>query len=98
MMGNFCARISHATFSCDSEVIYAVLKDGIILIPGAEDMTPRFEIDLSTYLPQSHQTLIIAAHPRKPHQIAVGLTDGGVIVIEPHDHAGNWSSPLLVGQ
>ncbi|KAG9156020.1 hypothetical protein Leryth_012087 [Lithospermum erythrorhizon] len=102
MMGNFCARISHATFSCDSAMIYVALKDGIILILSTEDMTPRFEIDPSTYLPPDFvghiYPTVIAAHQRKPYHIAVGLTDGGVIIVEPHDPAGNWSSPSLVGE
>ena len=32
----------------------------------------------------------IAAHPSEPNQFAVGLTDGGVHVIEPPGPEGKW--------
>lgn len=50
-IANFCTRISHATYSCDSRVVYAAMRDGILLILGAADLAPRLEIDPSSYLP-----------------------------------------------
>lgn len=34
--------------------------------------------------------LVIAAHPSEPNQFAIGLTDGGVHVIEPPESGGSW--------
>ncbi|KAK8697340.1 hypothetical protein V6N13_113492 [Hibiscus sabdariffa] len=36
--------------------------------------------------------VVIAAHPSDPNQFALGLTDGGVHVIEPLESEGQWSS------
>lgn len=38
--------------------------------------------------------LVIAAHPQKPSQFAVGLTNGGVVVFEPPNPIGKWSMLL----
>lgn len=37
--------------------------------------------------------LVIAAHPSEPNQFALGLTDGGVHVLEPLESEGRWGSP-----
>lgn len=34
--------------------------------------------------------LVVAAHPSDPHQVALGLTDGGVHVLEPLETEGRW--------
>ena len=34
--------------------------------------------------------LVIAANPSKPNQLAIGLTDGSVHVIEPAESEGKW--------
>lgn len=34
--------------------------------------------------------LVIAAHPNEPNQFAIGLTDGGVHVLEPLESEGKW--------
>lgn len=36
--------------------------------------------------------LVIAAHPQKPNQFTVGLSNGGVIVFEPLNPTGKWST------
>lgn len=36
--------------------------------------------------------LVIAAHPTEPNQFALGLTDGGVIVLEPQESEGKWGT------
>ena len=43
--------------------------------------------------------VVIAAHPSEPNQFAIGLTDGGVHVIEPPDSGGSWcvAPPLESG-
>lgn len=33
---------------------------------------------------------MIAAHPSDPNQFALGLTDGGVHVLEPLESEGKW--------
>lgn len=38
--------------------------------------------------------LVIAAHPQEPNQLAVGLTDGTVKVIEPRESEGKWGLPV----
>lgn len=37
--------------------------------------------------------LVIAAHPSEANQCAVGLTDGGVYVLEPLESEGKWGTP-----
>lgn len=41
--------------------------------------------------------LVIAAHPSEPDQFALGLSDGGVCVLEPLESEGKWgtSPPAL---
>ncbi|KAG6409470.1 hypothetical protein SASPL_127510 [Salvia splendens] len=94
-IANFCTRISHATYSCDSRVVYAAMRDGILLILGAADLAPRIEIDPSSYLPPHLSCyvdpLVVAAHPHKPEQFALGLSNGGVVVIEPEESQGQWT-------
>lgn len=36
--------------------------------------------------------LVIAAHPSDPNQFALGLTDGGVQILEPLDSEGKWGT------
>ncbi|KAH6804772.1 hypothetical protein C2S51_033019 [Perilla frutescens var. frutescens] len=94
-IANFCTRISHATYSCDSQLVYAAMRDGILLILGASDLAPRFEIDPSAYLPPRLSCyvdpVVVAAHPQKPYQFALGLSNGGVVVIEPDESQGKWT-------
>ncbi|XP_031129869.1 protein TOPLESS-like isoform X2 [Ipomoea triloba] len=93
-MRNFCTRICHATFSCNNQFVYAVMRDGIVLILDASHLCPRFEIDPSTYIPSDIRwngvPLVIAAHPGKPNQFALGLSDGGVLVVEPQKSEDEW--------
>ena len=36
--------------------------------------------------------LVVAAHPLEPNQFSLGLTDGGVQVVEPLESEGKWGS------
>lgn len=36
--------------------------------------------------------MVIAAHPSEPNQFALGLTDGGVYVLEPLESDGKWGT------
>lgn len=35
---------------------------------------------------------VVAAHPSEPNQFAVGLTDGGVVVMEPPESEETWGT------
>lgn len=37
---------------------------------------------------------VIASHPSEPNQIALGMSDGAVHVIEPSDVEPKWGTPL----
>ena len=37
--------------------------------------------------------VVVAAHPENPNQLALGLNDGGVVVIEPSESDGKWCEP-----
>ncbi|GFZ08332.1 transducin family protein [Actinidia rufa] len=92
--GDIFPRISHATFSCDSQLVYASFVDGTVLIFNASNLHLLCEINPAAYLPSDISSkaypVAIAAHPQEPNQFALGLTDGGVVVIEPLESAGKW--------
>lgn len=71
------------------------MRDGIVLILGASDLAPRFEIDPCAYLPPRLSCyvdpVVVAAHPQKRNQFALGLSNGGVVVMEPLESQGKWS-------
>nr|GMD23121.1 topless-related protein 3 isoform X2 [Ipomoea batatas] len=105
------APISSATYSCNSQLVYASFIDGNIGVLDADNLTLRCRIAPSAYLSQSVLNssrsedvypLVIAAHPQKPNQFAIGLTDGSIKVIEPLESQGNWevsiSSPVDNGK
>ncbi|KAG0491392.1 hypothetical protein HPP92_004790 [Vanilla planifolia] len=87
--------VTHATYSCDSQMIYASFTDGSVSV-----FTPmlrlRCRIAPAAFLkvPSSSTAypVVIAAHPTEPNQLALGLTDGGVLVLEPLDSEGKWGS------
>ncbi|XWS17843.1 hypothetical protein CRYUN_Cryun33cG0103100 [Craigia yunnanensis] len=88
------SRISHATFSCDSQMVYACFVDGTMSIFGASDLELKCQILPTAYLPTSSRLnvypIAIAAHPQKPAQFALGLTDGGIVVFEPQEPGNTW--------
>jgi hypothetical protein len=89
------ASISNATYSCDSQLVYAGFVDGSVGIFDAESLRPRCRLSPAVQIPQgaSNSTvypLVIAAHPLEPNQFALGLSDGGVQVIEPLESEGKW--------
>ncbi|CAI9113928.1 OLC1v1014633C2 [Oldenlandia corymbosa var. corymbosa] len=92
------APISHATFSCDSQLIYASFLDATVCVFTAMQLQMRCRINPPAYLPNniSNSTvhpLVIAAHPQDPNQFAVGLSDGAVHVFEPLESDGKWGLP-----
>ncbi|XP_072978212.1 protein TPR3-like [Typha angustifolia] len=91
------APITHATFSCDSQLIYASFLDATVCIFSASNLKLRCRILPAAYLPPNVSTtvhpLVIAAHPSEANQFALGLTDGGVHVLEPLESEGKWGVP-----
>ncbi|XP_058203321.1 protein TPR3-like isoform X3 [Rhododendron vialii] len=92
--GPFRAQICHATFSCDSQLIYASFVDGTVLIFEASNFHLRCEINPTAYIPSELSSkaypVAIAAHPQEPNQFALALKDSGVVVIEPLESTGKW--------
>lgn len=90
------APISHATYSCDSQLIYASFFDGAVGVFHAGSLRLRCRISPSSYLSPSVSSgvypLVIAAHPSEPNQFALGLSDGGVHVLEPLESEGKWGT------
>ncbi|KAM0933886.1 putative transcription factor WD40-like family [Dioscorea sansibarensis] len=88
------APISPATFSCDSQLIYVSFLDATVYVFNAANLKLRCRINPTAYLPANISStvhpLVIAAHPSEPNQFALGLTDGGVHVLEPLETEGKW--------
>ncbi|KAI3891461.1 hypothetical protein MKX03_020743 [Papaver bracteatum] len=80
------AHITDATLSYDSELVFASFLDATILVFNVSKLQPMCRIQPPAYLPAisspSVYPIVIDAHPTK-NQFAVGLSDGGVYVIEP---------------
>ncbi|XP_061369331.1 topless-related protein 2-like isoform X1 [Gastrolobium bilobum] len=94
--------ISSATYSCNSQLVYAAFTDGNIGIFDADTLRLRCRITSSAYRHQSSSNsqnaypLVVTAHPQEPNQFAVGLSDGSIKVIEPTESEGRWgvNAPL----
>ncbi|KAH7432223.1 hypothetical protein KP509_07G013800 [Ceratopteris richardii] len=90
------ASISNATYSCDSQLVYASFCDGAVGVFDAESLQPCCRLAPSVYLGlgsnSSVYPLVVAAHPSEPNQFALGLTDGTVQVVEPLESEGRWGS------
>ncbi|XP_066363757.1 uncharacterized protein [Miscanthus floridulus] len=84
--------ISSAVYSLGCLLVYAGFRDGAIGIFDVESLTLKCRIAPSAYIPSSisrdGETVyptVVATHPWKPNQIAVGMSDGAVVVLEPLD-------------
>ncbi|XP_034223310.1 topless-related protein 4-like isoform X3 [Prunus dulcis] len=87
--------ITHATYSCDSQSIYVSFEDGSVGVLTASTLRLRCRILPTAYLPPNPSfvhPLVVAAHPSEPNQFALGLTDGGVHVLEPLESEGRWGT------
>ncbi|KAL9260041.1 Topless-related protein [Drosera capensis] len=88
--------ITHATYSCDSQSIYVSFEDGSVSVLTASNLRLRCRINPAAYLPPNPSMrvypLVIAAHPSEPTQFALGLTDGGVCILEPLESEGQWGT------
>ncbi|KAL9436630.1 hypothetical protein AB3S75_022645 [Citrus x aurantiifolia] len=90
------APISSAIYSCDGLLVYAGFCDGAIGVFDAETLRFRCRIGPSAYIPtyavssNTAHPLVIAPHPSEPNQIALGMSDGAVHVVEPSDAELKW--------
>ncbi|KAJ4720993.1 Protein TOPLESS-like protein [Melia azedarach] len=90
------APVSSATYSCDGLLVYAGFCDGAVGVFDAESLRLRCRIAPSAYIPSfavgssPAYPLVIAAHPSEPNQIALGMSDGAVHVVEPSDSELKW--------
>lgn len=91
------APISCAIYSCDGLLVYSTFCDGAVGVFDADSLRLRCRIAPSAYIPSfalsggnPSYPLVIAAHPSEPNQIAVGMTDGSVHVVEPSDVELKW--------
>ncbi|KAK9272579.1 hypothetical protein L1049_002953 [Liquidambar formosana] len=93
------APISSAIYSCDGLLVYAGFCDGAVAIFDVDSLRLRCRIAPSAYLPSSGVSgtvypSVIAAHPSEPNQIALGMSDGTVHVVEPSSDAEpKWGGP-----
>lgn len=93
------APITSAIYSCDGLLVYAGFSDGAVAVFDADSLRLRCRIAPSAYIPSSSTSgssvypLVIAAHPSEPNQIAVGMSDGVVHVVEPSDAEPKWGGP-----
>ncbi|KAI3913464.1 hypothetical protein MKW98_003943 [Papaver atlanticum] len=87
----FSAHITDATLSSESEMIFASFLDATILVFVVGNLQPVCRIQPSAYLHALSRVYPTAvdAHPTK-NQFALGLSDGGVCVIEPLNSVKNW--------
>lgn len=94
--------ISCATYSCNSQLVFATFADGNIGVFDADSLRLRCRVAPSAYLPstssdsQTTYPLVVAAHPLEPNQLAVGFADGSVKVIEPSEAEKKWGVPAPV--
>ncbi|CAL5436218.1 unnamed protein product [Camellia sinensis] len=87
------APISTAIYSCDGLVVFTGFLDGAIGVFDADNFRLRCWIAPSAYISSSPIAsnkgsgfpVVIAAHPFEPNQIALGMSNGAVHVIEPSD-------------
>ncbi|GAV77852.1 LOW QUALITY PROTEIN: WD40 domain-containing protein [Cephalotus follicularis] len=90
------APISTAIYSCDGLLVYTGFCDGAVGVFDADSLRLRCRIAPSAYIPSfavsgnTAYPMVIAAHPSEPNQIALGMSDGTVHVVEPSDIDLKW--------
>ncbi|KAK4489171.1 hypothetical protein RD792_004965 [Penstemon davidsonii] len=73
----------------NSQSIYVSCEDGSVGVLAA------FTLRFCVFTCQSKfkvYPLVIVVHPTKPNQFALGLTDGGICILEPLESEGNWGT------
>lgn len=93
--------ITSATYSCDCGQVYASFCDGNIAVLDAHCLELRCRITSYAYVPRELKekpgteklhACVIAAHPKRPNNLALGLSDGTICLIEPVELGGTWGS------
>ncbi|KAJ3692551.1 hypothetical protein LUZ60_011646 [Juncus effusus] len=90
------APISSAIYSCDGLLVYTSFCDGAVGVFEADSLRLRCRIGPSSYMPSSMSNagnifpMVVAAHPSEPNQIALGMSDGSVHVMEPLESDTKW--------
>lgn len=83
-----------ATFSCDSQLVYACFRDGLLGVFSTSTFELQCVIHPIAYIPESLRCRIyptaIASNPNAVNQFAVGLSDGRVILLEPLETESEW--------
>ncbi|CAA7411003.1 unnamed protein product [Spirodela intermedia] len=93
------APISSAVYSCDGLLVYAGFCDGAVGVFDADSLRLRCRISPSSYIPSPLPNgggvypAVVAAHPSEANQIALGMSDGGVHVVEPPEAEAKWGAP-----
>ncbi|KAJ9179749.1 hypothetical protein P3X46_008082 [Hevea brasiliensis] len=92
------APISSAIYSSDGLLVYTGFCDGAVGVFDADGLRVRCRIAPTAYMPSfvagnNAYPLVIAAHPSEPNQIALGMSDGAVHVVEPTDVELKWGGP-----
>ncbi|XAR70707.1 hypothetical protein NMG60_11027659 [Bertholletia excelsa] len=95
------APISSATYSCDGLLVITGFCDGAVGVFDADNFRLRCRIAPSAYISSSIASgssngfpVVIAAHPSDPNQIALGMSDGAVHVIEPSEGETKWGGTV----
>ncbi|KAK9066290.1 hypothetical protein SSX86_013611 [Deinandra increscens subsp. villosa] len=89
--------IADAVYSCDGESIFVCTDDGSVSILTANHLKLKCRISYAAYMLSKCGAIkvcpnAIAAHPSDPSQLALGLSDGGVYVLEPLELDKQWGS------
>ncbi|KAL1809720.1 hypothetical protein ACET3Z_026710 [Daucus carota] len=78
--------IKDAAYSSDGQCIYACFLNRHVVVLDSESFEIKFAINPSAYLPSNPSSVVypsaLAANPAKQNQFALGLSDGGVLVLE----------------
>ncbi|KAI4316334.1 hypothetical protein L6164_024322 [Bauhinia variegata] len=87
--------ITYATYSCDGQSIFASFKNGCIKVISNETFETTCRINLTAYTQPVTSCLevyptVLAAGPFKPNQIALGLSNGRVLLLEPLVSESEW--------
>ncbi|XP_010525950.1 PREDICTED: topless-related protein 4 isoform X2 [Tarenaya hassleriana] len=80
--------ICTAMYSSDGDVIYVGFRSGCIKVVDSKTLQTITRVNPTVYSPPSNSRfevypVVVAGHPSGPNQIAVGLSNGCVHVIEP---------------
>ncbi|XP_020598905.1 protein TPR2-like isoform X2 [Phalaenopsis equestris] len=93
------APISSAVYSCDGLSIYAGFFDGAVGVFDSASLRLHRRIAPSSYATSSIASaglvypIVVAAHPLEVNQMALGMSDGTVYVVEPSDVESKSGGP-----